>query len=142
MKYAIELGLKMLNTPYKWGGNSALDGGLDCSGFVCELLRTEGLIGPEDHSAQNLYDMFIDKFTYKDNSPEAGDLVFFGKSTKEISHIGFMLNHLQMLEAGGGNSTTNTLSMAAAMKAMIRIRPFDRRKDVVGFVRPGWQISD
>jgi cell wall-associated NlpC family hydrolase len=132
----------MLNTPYKWGGNTTLDGGLDCSGFVCELLRTEDLIGPEDHSAQSLYDSFVDKFTYKDNSPVQGDLVFFGKSNTQITHIGFMLNHFQMLEAGGGTSVTNTLSVAAAMKAMVRIRPFDRRKDVVGFVRPPWKILD
>lgn len=138
MKYAIKLAEKLLGTPYKWGGNNVLQGGLDCSGFVCELLRTEGIVKDgEDYPAQGLYDKFLST-----PAPKAGDLVFFGASSQQITHVGFMLNELQMVEAGGGGSAVTNLDVAARLGAMIRIRPFNKRADVIGFRRPPYKVLD
>lgn len=140
MKYAIELGLKYLNKPYIWGGNNEFDGGVDCSGLVCELLRTEGLVKDgEDLTAQGLYDRFAGN---QPKTPAAGDLVFFGRGKDTISHVAFMLNSHQMLEAGGGGRATTSPQAAASIDAMVRIRPYKRRFDFVAFVRPPYIVLD
>ena len=123
---------RMLSTPYLWGGNSPLQG-LDCSGLVCELLRSIGLIGREDLRAQALYDRFK-----IEGSPGAafGALAFFGKSVSEITHVTFMLNAGVMVEAGGGGSQTTSLQKAIEQNAYVRVRPLKSRKDFIASVIP------
>jgi cell wall-associated NlpC family hydrolase len=143
MKYALELGMKYLNTPYIWGGENALHGGVDCSGLVLELLRTEGVVGEDDYTAQDLREFLLAHggTLVTGRKPCAGDIVFFGHPDR-ATHVAFMLNELQMLEAGGGNSHTTTPAAAANMNAMVRIRPYTRRADLICFVRPSYKVLD
>lgn len=132
-----------LGIPYHYGGNNPIDG-YDCSGFVMEFMHMFD-VGPKgDASAQMIYDYYrkhLDEtvsgigydFT---KPPPLGTLVFFGKDSKHISHIGLMINQAQMAEAGGGTRDTLTEREAANNNAYIKIRPYTRRKDVVDMIVP------
>jgi len=106
-------------------------GGFDCSGLVSECLRSIGLIGNSERlSAQ----MFYDLFSQEDEIPvsiEIGCLVFYGKSKTRISHIAIAINKDQVIEAGGGSSSTHEEHEAAVRNAFVRIRPIHYRSDFV-----------
>ena len=108
--------------------------GFDCSGLVIEILKSVGMAPPYDTTAQGLYEYF--KGNSDDINRGLGSLVFFGRSEREISHVGFLLDSYRMLEAGGGNSKTVTKSVASKQNAFIRIRPVSNRKDLVGYLFP------
>ena len=139
--------LSLLKTPYIWGGNSAVDGyekntkeivygGLDCSGYVMECLRSVGLAPKGDHTAQGIYNHFINRMTAPISArPNRGDLLFFGKDLDSISHIGIALDAKHFMESGGGNSKTTTIAKAIKANAMVRIRPIDSRKDFLMCVK-------
>ncbi len=108
--------------------------GLDCSGLCIELLQSSGVFPHgQDTTAQGLRDYFT---TRKAEVPSFGALAFFGK--ERATHVGFMLNELHMLEAGGGGSKTLTLKDASDQNAYVRIRPWTTRKDFLGFRQPDY----
>lgn len=134
MDLLIRYAFTFANVPYKFGGNSPLDGGIDCSGFVCEVLRFAGLVGREDLTAQSLYDRFARDGTLAVRGP--GVLAFYGKSVAHITHVAFMVDAYRILEAGGGRADTDTLPEAAALNARVRGRLLEYRGDLVITVRP------
>jgi len=125
--------LSFLNIQYNWGGSNPMTG-YDCSGFVQELLAIIGVDPPEDQTAQALYDAFYLTSTF--SARETGALCFYGKSKKEISHIAMMFDEKCVIEAGGGNSKTIDVYAAKKQNAYIRLRPYDRRKDLVAVILP------
>jgi peptidoglycan DL-endopeptidase CwlS len=128
--------IKHLGIPYRWGGNDPL-AGLDCSGFVLELLKAFGIVeGAFDTNAQGIYDQFKANLV---PDPFFGCLVFFGQNSQVITHVGFALSDKLMIEAGGGNNTVTTLAAAIQQRAWIRIRPIARRKDLVAVIEPKWE---
>lgn len=140
----IELCVRMMNlmwgTAYRWGGDDPL-AGFDCSGGVIEILRSVGVLkGQGDLTAQGLHDLFskpehgvvIDI----NATPGAGCLIFYGASSKQISHVGMSFNGVIMFEFGGGDSKTVNLENAIRQNAYGRFRPITNRKDLVGFVLP------
>lgn len=123
----------LLGTPYKWGGNCAPDG-YDCSGLVCELLKSQGLLShKEDYSASQLFSIFRDNQTTK---ARRGTLAFYGKNLASISHVAYCINPTQVVEAGGGNAETKTVADAIARQACVRIRPINYRSDLLVMVNP------
>lgn len=128
-----EYALSFLGTPYKWGGNNRLEG-MDCSGFVNELLRSVGEIGQVDLSAQGLFDFYQAKGEW--NSYKLGALVFYGESPAKITHVAFLIDQWRVIEAGGGGHLILTREDAAAKGAMVRIRPIKYRGDLVAVVSP------
>jgi len=126
----IQYAMQFVGIPYKWGGNNPVEG-FDCSGLVLELLVASGKWPHgKDANCQMIWEHF------KANKvpgarPSAGDLVFFGKSVKAITHIGFCINDQYMIEAGGGDSTTTSNEVAAKRNAFVRIRPIKYRKDLL-----------
>lgn len=132
-KILYDYAMQFVGIPYRWGGDDPMDG-MDCSGFCIELLQSAGAFPQgQDTTAQGLYEKYKDK---KQEHGSFGYLVFFGKGANVITHVGFCLDHMRMIEAGGGRSTTTNREAAARQNAYIRIRPIRSRKDLVGFVNP------
>lgn len=75
-----------LGLPYTWGGRSSF--GYDCSGFVQMLYRQMGIFLPRDSKDQFVHSDFEDCPVAK---LELGDLIFFGFSKDQISHVGLSL---------------------------------------------------
>jgi murein DD-endopeptidase len=81
-----------LGTPYRWGGDDPLLG-VDCSGLVLEVLKAVGIFkGSYDTTAQGLYTELLIKQAKLTKSPEELCLAFYGKSNKEINHVGICIS--------------------------------------------------
>lgn len=105
---------------YDWGGNYPTTG-LDCSGFVCEVLRSYGAIGPEDLTSQMLYNRF---YVNEIRGPARNCLLFFGKSKKFITHVAIAISGTHIIEAAGeGRESTR--------RGYVRLRPITYRGDLV-----------
>lgn len=127
--------LKLLLTPYTYGGANPLQG-LDCSQLVIEIASAIGFPPPIDMNAQSLYEYYL--FHGEISDPVFGALSFYGKSLKEITHIGFCLSDSLMIEAGGGDRTTISPAVAERQGAFVKIRPIRRRSDLLICVLPRW----
>lgn len=125
-----------LFTPYKWGGNHPLEG-VDCSGFVLELLRSIGRWDKSDSTAQGIHAKLSRDNEIDIAKVKFGDLLFFGKGRLGITHISMALSPLLMIEAGGGGSHTQSAADAIKHGAMVRIRPIASRNDLVSTVALG-----
>lgn len=129
----IQACLQFLTLPYKWGGDDPIKG-YDCSGLIQELFSFLGLDPKEDQTAQGLYEYFKPRSI---STVKTGTLCFYGSSVFNITHVGMIIDgDYMMLEAGGGNSSTNTLEAAANQNAYVRIRPYHLRKDLVAILTP------
>jgi len=126
---AIDIAFLFFGKPYLWGGNSPVFG-LDCSGFICEVLRSIGVI-KGDYTAQDLYTHLLSKGARSQLAP--GSLLFFGDHKDKITHVAMAINDKLMIEAGGGDRTTNTIIESNKKNAYIRIRPI--RSDLVGVLK-------
>lgn len=91
-----------LGKPYVWGGESESEGGYDCSGFVYSVLNKCGMKVPRT-TAQG-YSVLGKTVT----NIQSGDLLYFGKSTKRITHIAIAINSIHMIESIGNSKNTKT----------------------------------
>jgi hypothetical protein len=85
--------MTQIGTPYEWGGESA-HVGFDCSGLVQWAFAKVGIELPR--TAQEQYEA-----TRRIDPEQArpGDLVFFGGSTADITHVGIVIGPGWMLDA-------------------------------------------
>lgn len=122
-----------LGTPYLWGGNNRLTG-MDCSGFVMEMLKSVGEAPGKDLSADMLYDH------YRVNgraSSGPGALVFYGTPDK-ATHVAISLGNGLVIEAGAGGPKTLNRGEAENRGACVRIRPINYRKDYLEAIMPSY----
>lgn len=123
--------LTLCGVKYRWGGHSPLEG-LDCSGLVRLLLKSQGIHLDISYTAQRLCNLFRDK---KVETASLGALVFYGNSTWDIEHVAIALNKSQQIEAAGGDHTTILLTDAIEKDAYVRVTPI--RHDLFqGFYLP------
>ena len=94
---SIELGKRFLGIPYLWGGRSSF--GFDCSGFTQMLVRSRGIEMPRDADQQAAWKGLT---AVERADLQAGDLLFFGSSMKDISHTGMYIGDGQFI-----HDTTN-----------------------------------
>jgi len=137
MKTLINYAHSFVGKPYIWGGDDPILG-FDCSGLVQEILSSVGMDPPGDQTANALYMFFMAQ--PHTTQAKAGSLVFYGK-VPNVTHVGFMVDKWRMIEAGGGGSSTKTGADAAAQNAYIRIRPIQRRNDLIGIIHPNYNIG-
>jgi cell wall-associated NlpC family hydrolase len=91
---SIELAKRFLGVPYLWGGSSSY--GYDCSGFTQMLVRARGIDMPRDADQQAAWSG-VGRVKRKDL--QAGDLLFFGSSEKDITHTGMYIGDGQFIQA-------------------------------------------
>lgn len=109
---------------------------MDCSGFVCELLRSVGELNG-DYTSQGILDYYDNSGRANMNSgPTFGAVVFYGTSSTKVRHVAFCLDAYRVIEAGGGGRNTDTLTLAASQDAYVRIRLIKHRADIVGMIKP------
>jgi len=132
--------LSYLNVRYRYGGQSPLSG-MDCSGLVIEILRSVGMQPPRDMTAQDLYYHFSKKRRRVPDAQGFGALAFFGRKYDHISHVGFCMDEMRMLEASGGNRHTLTLEDAAIKDARVKIGMIDHRADLIEIIMPKYRLE-
>ena len=137
MDLLIRYAMSFLGLPYRWGGENPLTG-FDCSGLVQEILMSVGIDPQGDQSAQGLHDWFAPRSTH--GAYSAGALAFYGPSLNQITHVAFMVDAYRVIEAGGGGSSTKTLTDATAQNAVVRMRPVKHRKDFLVTLKPNYSV--
>lgn len=126
--------MRLVGTPYRWGGDDAIDG-FDCSGLAIEFLTAGGILPfGYDSTADGLCAYLKTIGGQRTSIPKLGSLVFYG--VPKIIHVGIALDKDLMIEAGGGKSTTVDLKSAANDNAFIKVRPINYRKDLNQIVHP------
>ncbi len=91
---AVDWALAQVGTPYIWGGETP-GVGFDCSGLVQAAYKVAGITLPR--VAQDQYDATA---KLEPSDPlEPGDLVFFGGSPSDVTHVGIYIGNGQMVDA-------------------------------------------
>ncbi|MDQ1024689.1 cell wall-associated NlpC family hydrolase [Streptomyces umbrinus] len=116
---AVAFAHAQLGTPYVWGGNGPADGGFDCSGLTQAAYRTAGITIPRVAQTQ---------YNHGPRLPRGaqlapGDLLFFGTSPGNITHVALYTGHGQAIDAPRpgavvrqGPANTNTAAFQGATR--------------------------
>ena len=127
------LAFSLLNTPYKWGGATPMDG-LDCSGFALVLLKSVGLVaGLRDMTADYMDDYLIQLGGEIIDKPKMGSFIFYG-SDYRAKHVMYCINDYQCIGAQGGGSRTKTIDNAVRDEAYVKILPWNYRNDIIQII--------
>lgn len=109
---------KYVGVPYVWGGSTP--NGFDCSGFVQYVWREHGYNIPRTSKQQSSYGQSVSLSKVK-----AGDLVFFGDSKNDISHVGMISStrgrSLKMIHASSSKGvSTIDINMSNYFKTRLQ----------------------
>ncbi len=89
------IAMQYLNVGYLWGGRSTF--GVDCSGFVQNVLKFFGKKLPRDASQQAKEGMLVEFLPMV----QCGDLAFFDNEEGNITHVGILLDANTIIHASG-----------------------------------------
>lgn len=89
------LSMQYLNVSYLWGGRSTF--GIDCSGFVQNVLRFFGKKLPRDASQQAREGTLVEFLPMA----QCGDLAFFDNEEGNITHVGILLDSNTIIHSAG-----------------------------------------
>ncbi|OKL42211.1 hypothetical protein A3841_07935 [Pontibacter flavimaris] len=79
----IEAARSYTGVPYRWGGTTRV--GMDCSGLLCTSFQSIDVALPRTSEEQSRYGSEV-----KTKDLREGDLVFFGTSKRNITHVGMV----------------------------------------------------
>ena len=91
----IESAIKLLDTPYRWGGKSVM--GIDCSAFVQLCAKAAGYKLPRDASQQVNHGATVSFLS----EARSGDIAFFENENRRITHVGILLSNDKIIHASG-----------------------------------------
>jgi cell wall-associated NlpC family hydrolase len=100
-KSMLEYATSLIGTPYKWGGTDA-DSGLDCSGFVLEVIKKAPVSAQLPRTAREMSKQG-EKVGKGELKP--GDLVFFNTRRRPFSHVGIYLGDDSFVHAASGKKS-------------------------------------
>ena len=131
--------LFFIGVPYVWGGNN-VSIGVDCSGLLSEGFKAMGYMPwNADRSSQMHFDNLKSsekwEMYYPGTTVFQDDVLVFGSSENNITHISVAVDGERMVEAGGGNRNTDTVKEAKKRNAMVRVRPISNRTDLIAVFR-------
>jgi cell wall-associated NlpC family hydrolase len=93
-------GLRFLGIPYIWGGTTPK--GFDCSGLIQRVYRLNGAVVPRDADQQSGFGREKPVKTAEAvQELTTGDLIFFGKTARQITHVAMYLSEHLFLHAFG-----------------------------------------
>ena len=106
---------RFVGIPYRWGGDTVVDG-MDCSGFVRAVYNLCGVNIPRTSSEQYRVGDVVGREELKD-----GDLVFFGSSAEEITHVGIFVGDGRFVHAPrrGDDIKVSTLDDAYFLRRFV-----------------------
>ncbi|HEX9436098.1 MAG TPA: C40 family peptidase [Candidatus Limnocylindria bacterium] len=102
-----------LGVPYLWGGTTAL--GIDCSGFVQQVYRLNGIRLDRDAHQQAMEGRAVDV-------PAAGDLIFFGKDA--VTHVALATGERTFIHAPQRGSQVEHAKLPAEGRNVRAIRRY------------------
>jgi len=132
-EFLIEL-MQVIGKPYIFGGSGPQF--FDCSGLVQFALFKLKIGPPYDMTAHGLYNYYRN-YSYELllDKRDLGDLCFYGEANK-ITHCAICLNDDFIIEARGGDETTNSIEEAKKRGAQVSVSPLNSRKDLFTILRP------
>ncbi len=83
------------NVPYLWGGTSSF--GIDCSGYVQQVLKLFGKWLPRDAYQQATQGELVHFI----QEAQCGDLAFFDNEDGRIVHVGILFSSSEIIHASG-----------------------------------------
>jgi cell wall-associated NlpC family hydrolase len=108
---ALAFALDQIGVPYLWGGESRA--GYDCSGLVQVAYRTVGISLPRTSEEQ-----WDDEPHLPPGAPlQPGDLVFFGPSSTDATHVGIVVRSGEMVDAPHPGTDVRTESFPTTIGA-------------------------
>ena len=133
---ALKVAWSFLGKPYFWSGDDPM-AGFDCSGFVIECLKSAGrLPRTGDWTANGLYGKFKPV-----EIPYESCLVFWENNSR-IVHVELCIDDIYAIGFSSGGSDTLTVQDAINSNAYCKVRPFNSRAGLYGFVDPFMHLSN
>lgn len=128
----LERALLLMGVPYLWGGSSSK--GVDCSGFVQNVLFMNGLVVARDASQQARHGDPVDiSDDFSKLAP--GDLLFFG-STERITHVAIYKGGGEYIHSSG-RVQVNSLDSTRSNYSRYRRNSLVKAVRVLGSADPG-----
>lgn len=123
--------------PYLWGGRTR--GGADCSGFVQAVFAAHGIGLPRDSRDQLAAGPAVEEAAADAGARRPADLLFFGASRSEITHVALSLGGTLIVHAaaGKGGVTADDLEALPAVLADLGSRLAGVTRPLAGAPGPG-----